>query len=135
MFQVPDPMTLNGAIVTNAIHELAGSTPSTVIKAGTAFHFHVSWTIGGSAVPFLGGQWKVKVNYESLGTGPEGGSLQSVVPVVGGQTAYNTITPNLSLPEGTYKLITVITFENPAGTPRELAGFSEGPIIQVYDAV
>ena len=25
--------------------------------------------------------------------------------------------------------------ENPNGTPRELAGFDEGPIIQVYDAV
>ncbi len=136
MFQVPNPLTLSGNITVNAIHELAGSAPSTIIKAGTPFHFHVSWTLGGSGVPFLGGVWKVKVNHESMGPGPEGESLPAVaVPVVGGQTSYSAITTSISLPAGTYKLVTVITYENPAGTPREIVGFEDGPLIQVFDAV
>ena len=35
---------------------------------------------------------------------------------------------------GTYKLVTVLLYTN-GGFPNEIAGFSEGPLVQFYDPV
>lgn len=122
-----------------------GLPPTTIIKMSDPFNVQVEWHIEGGLVPMLGGNWHINVFCESIGKGFEGQlGAEKVVALGDGaltnpppKRAYSTL---IDVPAaetiadfepGAYKLTAVITYEN-GGVPGEMAGYSEGPILQFY---
>ncbi len=137
MFEHPFGGLLTGTISTLVEDPSGISPPSSIIQTDDAWQVVVSWNISGIAAMFLGGNWTVRVFVESIGPGPEVqvGTTQ-VVPLSAAPPAtsrsYNTTMPVGAgvLPEGSYKLVTLLNYEN-AGVSGEMAAFVESPIVQI----
>lgn len=139
-FEVPNPMSLAGAL--SAVLIDPGQAPATIVKTTDPFRVHADWFVNGPAAAIMGGDWHLRAYLESIGPGFEG----QIGPTVNVPVA---TTPPLPLPRnyhadinvaagavpaGTYKLVTVLLYTN-GGFPNEIAGFSEGPLVQFYDPV
>ena len=120
--------------------------PNHVLPRNREWKVRVKWQIKGLCAPGLGGDWQIRVNLESMGTGFEGTVKQDSLSV-------NSVPPALTLnyektitlprPDsnpliiaGTYKLVVIITHTNTGGgvTKRtRMAGFYEGHLIEFVD--
>jgi hypothetical protein len=125
-----------------------GGAPETIIDTDDTFTIQVKWSVEEPGAAVLGGRWLVRAYAESIGPGQEQqlGQIRRVnvgnfTPIVGPPAARG-YEANVDVPAGTldaesaassgvYKLAVIVTHENPNGSPTELAGFSEGPIIQM----
>jgi len=130
---------LDGAITSIATHDLDGN-PNRVLSPTLPFLVTVSWTNTGAIVPFMGGEYTVRVYAESMGPGPEMEIGHATVGVnVTGNYAVtinvpaNTLAaaepdlPNITgalEPSGVYKLVAVVSYSN-FGVNLPLAGFRE----------
>jgi hypothetical protein len=125
-----------------------GGAPATIIDTGDTPTIRVRWSVEEPGAAVLGGRWLVRAYAESIGPGQEQqlGSTRFVnvanfTPIAGPPPARG-YEANVDVPAGTldaesatssgvYKLAVIVTHENPTGSPTELAGFSEGPVIQM----
>lgn len=114
-----------------------GVKPSTIIQHEDAWKIKVDWTMGGSALDLLGGQWIVECYYESLGGGPEGKfpDANPNEPVHNNPDdnpdyTHTINVPAQYLPVNTYRLVTIISHRN--GDLTETQAISEGPTIRIY---
>ena len=125
-----------------------GGAPATIIDTGDTPTIRVRWSVEEPGAAVLGGRWLVRAYAESIGPGQEQqlGSTRFVnvanfTPIAGPPPARG-YEANVDVPAGTldaesatssgvYKLAVIVTHENPTGAPTELAGFSEGPVIQM----
>lgn len=129
---------LTGTITHHILDPAGIDPPSTIIQTDDAWDVEVDWGINGVPAFFLGGEWHVRVFAESVGPGPEQELGHDHVPVAAAPPALNraynmTIhVPAGTLPEGTYKLVTVINYTN-GGIPGEMAGFDDQTVVQVYE--
>lgn len=137
---------LNGQI--NSVDVLDGDMdPNHVLPRNAAWSVKVNWQISGLCAPGIGGDWKVRVNLESMGAGYEGTLKEQTVPVntvVPATTRIYDTTITLPVPNdtpgllaGTYKLIVIITHTNTGGgvTKRtRMAGFFESYMLEFIDA-
>lgn len=120
------------------VEDPAGISPPThIIQEDDAWRIRVDWSLSGFLAPFLGGvDYEVSAYADSLAGGYEG-QIGTTQNVAGGplnlQAVINVPAGNMvgGLPAGAYKLTTLITC-NAGGVPLEMAGFLEGPVIQVY---
>jgi hypothetical protein len=124
----------------------AGIAPTTIIQTDHAWQVRVDWFIDGAVAPFIGGKWKVRVYAESLGNGEEkqiGDTMDvdlNTTPPLPTPRNYSTTVniPKFSddalkgLDAGLYRLMTAVLYENLL-VPLEMAGFEEGPIVQIYE--
>lgn len=122
------------------------NTPNHVIQKDALFDIAVSWHVFGDGADMLGGTWNVQLNLESMGSGSEG-TIATMAKLYTNVEAGSTPTdckwkvdfvdladPFPADPDGVYKLIVLITFLNPLGHPRSMAGSIEGPLITFYTA-
>jgi hypothetical protein len=140
-----------GALVCRATMDVvetgAGAyAPSTVIQRDQTWEVRFHWEIDGPAADMLGGTWVVTLALESIGPGAEWDHHDAVEVDSAGLAlprVYNNTFPmpvnSPLLPEGTYRLMGIITHHNHdplnnAVHPSEIAGYLEGPIVQLYNA-
>lgn len=131
-----------------------GGAPATIIDTGNPFTLRIDWSVLEPGAGLLGGRWVVRAYAESLGPGQEkqigptrNVNVSSFTPVAGppasrryttdvvvgaGELEAESDAPQRS---GVYKLVVIVTHENPAGAANatEVAGFSEGPVIQLRE--
>ena len=124
-----------------------GGAPETIIDTDDTFEIQVRWSVEEPGAAVLGGRWLVRAYAESIGPGQEQQLGQTRRVNVGnfapiGPPAARGYEANVDVPAGSldaesaassgvYKLAVIVTHENPNGSPTELAGFSEGPIVQM----
>ncbi len=137
-FQSQDPR-IDGSISVTVLN--ANNVPSHIISATEPGIIVIDWFVRGSVVPALEGHWMVQVVMESLGPGPEGQIDQVNVPVDSGAYSASpypsfSYKHRLRLPDnispGVYRLATVVSLVLPDGTPGQVIGYEEGPILQIY---
>jgi hypothetical protein len=136
--QTKTPMTLTGTIDTIEILD-SGAAPNTVITNTDPFKIHATWSVAGSAVPFLGGEWTVRALVESIGAGFEGQiGLTQTVPLTGQLTPYDAVidVPAHTLPapavneDTVYKLVVLVSHKM-FGVSTPIAGFGEGTYFEI----
>jgi hypothetical protein len=127
-----------------------GGAPETIIDTDDTFTVQVRWSVEEPGAAVLGGRWLVRAYAESIGPGQEQQLGQTRFINVGnftpiaGPPAARGYEANVAVPAGTlaaesatssgvYKLAVIATHENPNGSATELAGFSEGPVIQMRE--
>jgi hypothetical protein len=129
-----------------------GGAPNTIIDTDDNFTVRVRWSIDLPGASLLGGQFLVRAYAESVGPGVE----RQIGPIVarnvntgtlGGPPARLDYVADVGVAAGTltaeepassggpessgvYKLVVIVTHQNFGGAT-VLAGFSEGPIIQM----
>lgn len=124
-----------------------GGAPETIIDTNDTFTIQVRWSVEEPGAAVLGGRWLVRAYAESIGPGQEQqlgqtrrvnvGNFAPIVspPARGYEANVDVLAGSLdaetATSSGVYKLAVIVTHENPNGSPTELAGFSEGPIIQM----
>lgn len=113
---------------------------TTIIQTNQHFHVTVGWHLLGTALDLAGPNlnFKVKLMAESMGPEPELVLAQANVPFVppGAPTHHSDFSKTFdiaagTLPEGVYRLVIALTATN-AGKPINIAGYNDGPMIQVY---
>jgi hypothetical protein len=127
-----------------------GGAPETIIDTDDTFTVQVRWSVEEPGAAVLGGRWLVRAYAESIGPGQEQQLGQTRFINVGnftpiaGPPAARGYEANVAVPAGTlaaesatssgvYKLAVIVTHENPNGSATALAGFSEGPVIQMRE--
>lgn len=136
---------LSGEILDVAVYD-QDMDPNHVLQDNLEWYIRIKWQVSGLCAPGLGGDWNIRVNLESMGTGFEGTLKTQVVPVSDVAPAATRIyETTIKLPKaesipgliaGTYKLVLVITHTNTGGgvTKRtRMAGFYEGPLLDFSD--
>jgi hypothetical protein len=117
-----------------------GLAPNTVIDVSSPFTVHVEWSVSGSSLPYLGGNWVVRALVESMGQGFEGqiGPV-SVVPLSGASNyatdihvpanALATPAPNT---DTVYKLVVLVAHRQ-FGLKTQIAGFGLGVYFEIQE--
>ena len=126
-----------------------GGAPETIIDTGDTFTIQVRWSVEEPGAAVLGGRWLVRAYAESIGPGQEEQlgqtrrvNVANFTPI--GPPAARGYEANVDVPAGSldaesatssgvYKLAVIVTHENPNGSPTELAGHREGPVIQMRE--
>jgi hypothetical protein len=146
-FEFPPPLSGSGPSV---VVLDPGGAPNTIIVRNDPFRIHVEWSVNQPGASLLGGQWLVRAYAESIGPGQEE-LLTPALPINVSAGTPNAGPParldyqaDIDVPpfrlqseqdpnsSGVYKLVVVVTHQN-FGGPTVLAGFSEGPVIQVRE--
>jgi hypothetical protein len=124
-----------------------GGAPNTIIQRGDTITIATEFAVNQPGASLLGGDWQMRAYVESIGPGQEIQVGTATLPVSAGVPAVGParLVYSLSVPvnstllsaennnnSGVYKLVVVITHSN-FGGPTVLAGFSEGPVIQVRE--
>ncbi len=142
MAEFEDPvfndLLLKGSATSVVEDPLGLAPPHTIIQSDDAWRVRVNWSIEGLLAGFLGGDFQARVFYESIGGGLEGelptppSTPVASVPAIPPRN-YEAVVdvPAGFLAPGAYRLVTLINYSN-LGVPQEMAGFVEGPIIQIY---
>lgn len=134
---IPGPQ-LAGDITAQVLDPAGITPPEKIIRENDPWAVKANWHIQGPVAPIVGGDWKVSVYAESMGPGAEAnlGSQNVAVNSAPPPSPRNyTATINVpagTLPAGVYRLVTVLNYSN-LGVPQEIAGFAEGPFVQIYD--
>jgi hypothetical protein len=147
-FEFPPPLSGSGP---NLQVLDPGGTPNTIIDTDDPFKLRVTWSVNQPGASLLGGQWTVVGYAESIGPGqekrignPASLAVSAGVPAAGpARLEYSVdidVPANELLAEepsgsgqnssGVYKLTAIVVHQN-FGGPTVLAGFVEGPVIQM----
>lgn len=126
------------------ITEIGGIDPSTIINVGNAYDITVTFVVGGAFALWCVAQtldYQVTIKGESLGVGIEANLTPTPVSgqTVAGQLTYEVTVrvPAGTLPvqegSGMYKLVSTVVFpsSSPGVPPVPIAGYFEGPILQI----
>lgn len=137
------PGDFNVANFTATVHEHSMlRAPASVIRTDQEWAVRVRFETSGGLSEHLPGTWHLGVYLESIGPGPEAQVALKHVPLTPGPgtVVYNE---DLVIPANTiavpnhqttpFKLVTTVSFIWPDGTPGPMAGYLEGPIIQMYN--
>lgn len=120
------------------VFETPGQAPQTVLQDTQTWRIEVEWEEIGPACSAVHGNWFVHVYAEALGPGLEilVGSAQTAMAC--GQHAVIIFVPALTLTVAAgqnatpYKLVTTLTAADHAGHRYPMAGYVEGPVVQIY---
>lgn len=117
-----------------------GIVPSNLIRIDQDWGVHMKWTTHGELAPILDGIWNIKILTEAMGVAeyelpPQ--YRERKVPF--DQHIFHEYDimmdiPKGIIPVGIYKLVVVVTLTGKTtGVPAPVAGFSEGPLLNVFD--
>jgi len=142
VLETPFPALLTGNITAVVTDPADPGTPQTIIEKDNPWHVIVNWNLTGPMAPFMAGEFIVKTYLEDIaGTSFSGqiGPTMTVnlneAPPAPNRAYHRDFTIGAStIPVGVYRLTTILTYNN-MGVPLELAGFVEGPLVQIYNAV
>lgn len=122
------------------------NTENYVLELDRDWKVEVNWKLTSDSpashpVDLIDGTWEVKVGVESLGPGDEKYFPGANVDLGAFDTSsaakrtwkkeFNISAGEITT-EGVYQLVTLITYRDPAGARRAMAGFMEGPLISLY---
>jgi hypothetical protein len=109
--------------------------PNNILERGKGGTVRVDWAISGPGANLLAGtQFVVSLYADPVGPNPNVMVGSANAPGAGPYTASISIAPN-SLNPDAYRLTALVTHLNAVGQPTNLAGFVDGPIIQVRQEV
>ncbi len=131
------PNFFTGQITAFAVLDPNGLAPTTIIRTTDQWFVRVDWVIAGIVADSLAGTWQVRAFLESMGPGFEGQVGQqninlAVDPTTPRNYSSTLAIPANTVPAGTYKLVVTVNYLTPANQPGFMAGYEEGPIIQVF---
>ena len=125
-----------------------GGAPNTIIRTVDPFTVRIRFAVDQPGASLLGGEWLVSAYAESVGPGQEKQIGATVAKAVsagtpGGPPARLEYQVDVQVPagalddegpnsSGVYKLAAIVTHQN-FGGPTVLAGFVEGPIVQLRE--
>ena len=125
------------------VHEHTNpKAPMTVIRADQEWAVRVRFDTSGDLSEVLTGTWHVGVFIESIGPGLEAeiALLHTPLTPAAGTVNYSvdaiipansiTVPDHQTMP---FKLVTTVSYIQPDGKPGPMAGFLEGPIVQLYN--
>jgi hypothetical protein len=136
---------IQGEIADPVVKDLDG-TPNYVLELDRPCTVELEWQLesnapGSHPVDLIDGTWEVKVSVESIGKGMEDEIANANVPLAAftssspalrtWQHTFN-IAANTIKDEAVYRIGTLITYRDPSGNRRAMAGFSEGPLVTFY---
>jgi len=136
---------IQGEIADPVVKDLDG-TPNFVLELDRPCQVELEWKLESNApashpVDLIDGTWEVKVSVESIGEGDEKSIASANVPLAAfasSSAALRTWQHTFNIPantitkEAVYRMGTLITYRDPAGNRRAMAGFSEGPLVTFY---
>lgn len=122
------------------------NTPNRVLELDKDWQVEIKWLLRSDLpdshpVDLLDGTWNVKIGVESLGPGNEKNVEDRDIPLSSFETSSASertwkytfnINSNEITEEGVYQLVTLITYRDPVGGRRAMAGFAEGPMLTFY---
>jgi hypothetical protein len=136
---------VHGDVLVPQVFDPEGITPPTrIIQTDDRWEVMARWFIDGVGAAFLGGDWTVRLFAEAMGPGTDKELAKAVIALdskpVAPPRQYTHLfkipafdgDPVNGLEPGVYKLVTVVNYSH-LGVPLEMAGFREGPIIQIYE--
>lgn len=141
---------VTGTVRQARVYDPNGITPPRrMIQTDDAWEVKTRWFIDGAGAPYLGGEWTVHLYAEAYGPGKDAELAKAELdldddaknpdPTVLPREYKHTFKipafddkPLESLAPGVYKLVTVVNYTH-EGVPLEMAGFREGPTIQIYE--
>jgi hypothetical protein len=120
-----------------------GIEPKLIIRENDPWRVTAKWTMSGSFSNLLQGHFVVHTHVESMGDGNEihVGPIVKVAAKMTNPADYEAVINvdggKLSIPgpdefSAAYKVVTLVTYEWSDGKPSAMAGYNEGPILQVY---
>ena len=130
------------------------NTPNRALQKGMPWNVEVNWHVMGNGANTLGGQWHVQLNLESMGEGFEGKIAEKIKDYTAVEpppastpthrhwkhlfenldTKFLDPPINQGAEEGIFRLIVIITYKDPFGSPAAMAGSLEGPLLTFYKA-
>ncbi|MFO7684305.1 MAG: hypothetical protein R6X34_30105 [Chloroflexota bacterium] len=137
---------VKGKVRVPQVRDLGGVyPPHRIIQTDDAWEILSRWEIDDVGASYLGGTWTVRIFAEAMGPGADKELAKAEVDLsavaalpLPRQYEYLfeipafDVNPAKGLEPGVYKLVTVVNYAN-GGFPLEMAGFREGPIIQIYE--
>lgn len=143
LFEKPTSLTFNSDM-TVAVLDPNGVAPTTIIQRDDDWEIEVKLHMDGGATSYLGGTFEVKAYLESIGGGFEGQVGETKIVSLNGNDPQDLpakikvpAAKNMPSPQpqaGAYKLVTIMTYHKlNSNKPGEIAGFVEGPVVQLYD--
>jgi hypothetical protein len=128
---------------TATVHEHTNPhVPASVIRTDQEWAVRVRFQTSGGLSHVLTGTWHVGVYIESIGPGMEEEIALLHTPLTPGPgtVSYNVdlVIPanRITVPDHQtqpFKLVTTVSYIQPDGQPGAMAGYIEGPIIQLYN--
>jgi hypothetical protein len=142
VLETPFPAALSGSISTKVVDFHDPGTPQTIIETDDDWRIDVQWNLSGPLAPFICGEFYVQAYLEDIAAtqfeGPIGAKqvvdVSSAPATTNRQYQRHILIKAGAVPTGVYKLTTVLTYSN-LGVPLEMAGFDEGPMLQLYSKV
>jgi len=125
---------------TAQVFDVGGVDPTNLIRSDQDAFVRIRLRTEGAYTTMIGGKFRLRLHLERMGPGPELNLPAApvevgLVPGVSPQNYTRNITIAAgSVTPGAYKLVTTVTYESLAGNPGPIAGYSEGPILQFYNA-
>jgi hypothetical protein len=132
-FQLVPNLTADGAL---EVLDRDGQTPTIVLDRNQDFSIEIDWRTRGAGGAFLGGEWLVTANFESIGNQPNPAPVNLTEPVNATGNYHRTMvipgTPATITADGVYKLVVSIQHRN-FGVKTSMAGYLEYPeLLQFY---
>lgn len=146
------PLMLTGTLSDITVYEDSPVNISNIIRTTQNWGVQISWEMNGASAHFfalMGEKWLVRMQLESIGSGSEF-RLPPSGPLEVDYSAGTVITPTLrrwqninldvpagTVPPGVYKMSLTVQLASATTprTPRAMVAFSEGILIQIYEAV
>lgn len=146
MTQIEHPFgTMMSGEIAAEVLDPQGLAPPAIVQHDHPFVIQVKWQIQGGMALYLSGKWRIRAFVNGLSTPDRMMVADEIVDVESVPIDLSTMTreyppldlqvdsfQNLGLPEGAYKVVTLLNYKTNGGTPGEIAGFVEGPVIDVY---
>lgn len=142
-FETHFPPDVFSGTITAAAHEHGGAAPQSIIRTNQSWAVNVSWTNTGSATGMITGTYDLHLLLESVGPGAD---LDITDPALADHRV--ALTPGPSpvnyfkhvdvpagrVPAGVYKLVVLIRYIEPGGTPGPMAAYEEiSPLLQFFN--
>ena len=145
-FESLDP-NITGSLNVEFLEKESG-LPTTILATTGNGIIRVRWSVQGSTVTALAGDWRVNAYFESMGPGAQQELEVITVPVKSGgysSIPYPSFSYQVDIPvsghtasghitAGVYKLTTSVSLILPDGTPAAIVGYNEHPLLQFYES-
>lgn len=121
-----------------------GLAPSTIIRYDGKFKVVVKFHFHGTVLSYWDGTLHTKLYCEGLGNDFEKLLTEKDIDIVADRSEYKVETDwvfpenqfsaeGVPMKEGVYRLTAAVTYTNTNNKPQELAGFRQGPMIQILE--
>jgi hypothetical protein len=142
-FETPFPQNLFAGDITATVHEHGGTAPQSVIRTDQSWAVNVEWKNTGFVTGMIAGNYDLHLLLECIGPGPDLDLTDPflgdhIIPLKPGATPVSYFkhvdVPGNVVPAGVYKLVVLLRYLEPSGTPGPMAAYVEtSPLLQFYN--